>query len=77
MADSLSVVRWRTAGREHVLAPLIVDRTDEVAWDEQADVVVVGFGGAGVAAALQAREDGADVFAIDRFATRVGGPLIR
>lgn len=32
-----------------------------------ADVVVVGFGGAGVAAALQAREDGADVLAIDRF----------
>jgi len=36
-------------------------------WDREADVVVVGFGGAGACAALQAREEGADVVLIDRF----------
>jgi 3-oxo-5alpha-steroid 4-dehydrogenase len=38
-----------------------------VPWDREADVVVVGFGGAGACAALQAREAGADVLLIDRF----------
>lgn len=36
-------------------------------WDHAADVVVVGYGGAGVTAALAARESGAEVLAIDRF----------
>jgi 3-oxo-5alpha-steroid 4-dehydrogenase len=48
--------------------PLIVDDPDAVAWARQADVVVVGFGGAGATAALQAAEQGADVIALDRFA---------
>ncbi|MGX1804269.1 FAD-binding protein [Nocardia sp. NPDC055321] len=39
-------------------------------WDTSADVVVVGYGGAGVAAALAARETGAEVLAIDRY---IGG----
>jgi len=37
-------------------------------WDREFDVVVVGFGGAGSAAALEARSEGADVLVIDRFA---------
>jgi 3-oxo-5alpha-steroid 4-dehydrogenase len=37
-------------------------------WDREFDVVVVGFGGAGSAAALEARSEGADVVVIDRFA---------
>lgn len=49
-------------------------------WDEQADVVVVGFGGAGVVAALAAREAGADVVALDRFggggATAISGGVV-
>lgn len=49
------------------LEPIKVDSTDDIAWDDCADVVVVGFGGAGVVAALQARELGATVIAIDRF----------
>ncbi len=49
-------------------APLVVTDAGAVAWDDEADVVVVGFGGAGVAAAVQAREAGADVLANDRFA---------
>ena len=48
-------------------SPRRVSSTDELAWDDAADVVVVGYGGAGVVAALQARQDGADVLAIDRF----------
>ena len=37
-------------------------------WDDEADVVVVGFGAAGVCAAIEAAEAGADVLAVDRFA---------
>lgn len=49
-------------------APLRVSNADTFDWDDEADVIVVGFGGAGVCAALTAREAGADVLAIDRFA---------
>ena len=49
-------------------------------WDEHADVVVVGFGGAGACAALEAARTGADVLAIDRFtgggATAVSGGIV-
>ena len=38
--------------------------------DAVADVVVVGFGGAGACAAIEAADAGADVLAVDRF---VGG----
>lgn len=48
-------------------SPIVVERPDEVSWDDEADVVVVGFGGAGVVAAIEARENGATVLAIDRF----------
>lgn len=40
---------------------------DDLDWDDAADVIVVGYGGAGVVAAIQAREEGADVLALDRF----------
>lgn len=47
---------------------------------ESADVVVVGYGAAGVSAALEARSRGADVLAIDRFngggATQMSGGII-
>ena len=36
-------------------------------WDEEADVIVVGFGGAGACAALQAAQNGAKVLVLDRF----------
>ena len=47
--------------------PIRVASFDAITWHEVADVVVAGYGGAGVAAALQAREEGADVLALDRF----------
>jgi 3-oxo-5alpha-steroid 4-dehydrogenase len=49
------------------MSPIMVEAADTLNWDESADVVVVGFGGAGAAAALQAREGGAAVLVLDRF----------
>ena len=49
-------------------------------WDEEYDVVVVGFGGAGACAAIEAADKGARVLAVDRFtgggATRMSGGVI-
>ena len=47
--------------------PLILTKTDGDAWDDEADVVVVGFGGAGACAALEAKANGAQVLVLDRF----------
>lgn len=62
------------------MSPSVVDDRDPVAWDRQVDVVVVGFGGAGASAALQARAGGAEVVLIDRFGgggtTRYSGGVI-
>lgn len=49
-----------------VEAPHIAASADLVAWDDAADFVVVGYGGAGVAAAIEAAEAGLSVIAIDR-----------
>ena len=49
-------------------------------WDEEFDVVVVGFGRAGACAAIEASDNGARVLAIDRFtgggATKMSGGVI-
>lgn len=48
-------------------------------WDDEADIVIVGLGGAGVCAAIEALDAGASVIAIDRFAgggaTRMSGGI--
>lgn len=49
------------------LEPIVIDNSDDISWDDEADIVVIGFGGAGVAAALEAVENDANVLAIDRF----------
>ena len=54
-----------------VKAPRQEASPETVKWDEDADVVIVGLGGAGVCAALEALGRGANVVAIDRF--RGGG----
>ncbi|MGE0384464.1 MAG: FAD-binding protein [Gammaproteobacteria bacterium] len=64
MASQLTVVQPAWTRIEPALA---VDDVDAVDWDDAADVVVVGFGGAGACAAIQARQDGASVLALDRF----------
>lgn len=38
----------------------------EKGWDEETDVIVVGFGGAGAAAAIAAREGGAEVLVLEK-----------
>ncbi len=57
--------------------PLVVTKSDASAWDQEADVVIVGFGGAGACAALEARAQGARVLVLDRFhgggATAISG----
>ena len=49
-------------------------------WDATADVVVVGFGGAGACAAVEAHDAGADVLVLDRFhgggATAISGGVV-
>ena len=49
-------------------------------WDAEVDVIVVGFGGAGAAAALEAAEQGASVLVLDRFhgggATAASGAVV-
>jgi 3-oxo-5alpha-steroid 4-dehydrogenase len=51
----------------HVDMPLTLDKPDTFTWDGVADVVVVGLGGAGVAAALESVERGLSVIAVDRY----------
>jgi len=48
--------------------PLVLDDPESASWEDSADIVLIGFGGAAAAAGLQAREDGASVLALDRFA---------
>lgn len=47
---------------------LIVDSETDITWQHEADLVVVGYGAAGVSAALEGRENGLDVIVLDRFA---------
>jgi 3-oxo-5alpha-steroid 4-dehydrogenase len=53
-----------------ILPPRMLAAGERVSWDDSADTVIVGFGGAGVCAAIEAAERGADVLALDRL---VGG----
>ncbi len=59
------------------LEPLVLDGADATEWQDVADVVVVGLGAAGISAALEAREHGADVLSVERFegggATAISG----
>jgi 3-oxo-5alpha-steroid 4-dehydrogenase len=63
-----------------VEAPEVLAQPGDVAWDAEADFVVVGCGGAGLAAALEAREAGLDVLALDRSggggSTAINGGII-
>jgi len=59
------------------LTPLVVEDVESAQWDDVADLVVVGLGAAGITAAIEAREQGADVVVLDRFggggATAISG----
>lgn len=64
-------------GESYIEPALCIAEPDQFLWDNTADVVVVGFGGAGAAAAIEAREQGLSVLALDRFngggATTISG----
>lgn len=53
---------------------------ERTSWDEEVDVIVVGFGGAGAAAALEAKVHGVEVLVLERFdgggATRRSGGVV-
>jgi 3-oxo-5alpha-steroid 4-dehydrogenase len=59
---------------------MIIREIPPAAWDDEADVLVVGFGGAGACAAIEAAENGARVVVLDRFhgggATAASGAII-
>ncbi len=56
-----------TAAALETLPPLIVDHADAVEWALQTDVLVVGFGAAGAATALEAHDGGCEVLLVDRY----------
>ena len=45
--------------------PAVAEKTDAIEWDYEADIVVVGAGGAGLPAALKALEDGSSVIMVE------------
>ncbi len=57
-----------------------INKLNNASWDSEVDVVVVGFGGAGVSAAIEVADKGADVMVVERFcgggATRMSGGVI-
>lgn len=63
-----------------VQPPLVASPDEARGWADAADVVIVGLGGAGVCAAIEALDAGASVIAIDRFrgggATRMSGGVV-
>lgn len=70
------MVDWRKG----VEAPLTVMGAGAVDWAGEADMVVIGLGGAGAAAAVQALELGQSVLALERFegggATKASGGVV-
>lgn len=62
MADA-----FPTDQRAIIEEPLLLNRDEEVQWDIETDVVVVGFGGAGACAAIEAADLGQNVVLVDRF----------
>jgi 3-oxo-5alpha-steroid 4-dehydrogenase len=65
-------------GAPKVVAP--IQDTECPHWDITVDVAVVGFGGAGASAAIEARDKGASVAVIERFngggSTRISGGIV-
>lgn len=62
-ASGMPITDWGHA----IGAPLHLANPDAHIWDEEADMVVVGLGGAGVAAALEGLEQGLSVIALDQY----------
>jgi 3-oxo-5alpha-steroid 4-dehydrogenase len=65
-------------GQPNVVAPMLASANQH--WDITVDVAVVGFGGAGASAAIEARDKGASVAVIERFngggSTHISGGIV-
>ena len=76
MASPPKTIGIRTPAEPQAQEP----NPDTAHWDDLADVIVVGFGGAGACAALEAKAQGADVLVLDRFhgggATAISGGVV-
>lgn len=63
-----------------IAAPITLATGESPRWDRECEVLVVGFGAAGAAAAIAAREVGAEVLILDRFggggATALSGGVV-
>lgn len=72
----LDKLRFRQSYVEH---NMVINDPEQFLWDQTAQLVVVGFGGAGASAAIEAREQGLDVLVLDRFsgggATNISGGI--
>ncbi len=57
-----------------------INKLNNHSWDSEVDVIVVGFGGAGACAAIEAADNGADVMIVERFngggATKMSGGVV-
>lgn len=77
----IAACRQLASGEAEGYPPTRMTATDVAGhrWDYQVDVAVIGFGGAGAAAAIEARDNGADVLVADRFcgggSTRISGGI--
>jgi 3-oxo-5alpha-steroid 4-dehydrogenase len=62
------------------LTALRVNSADQLPWDDRSDLLIVGFGGAGACAAIEASTRGLSVLALDRFegggATALSGGVV-
>ncbi|NRA42167.1 MAG: FAD-binding protein [Pseudomonadales bacterium] len=76
IASLLDKLRFREVYTESTIC---IEDSDAMQWNREADLVVVGFGGAGAAAALEASEQGLDTLVLDRLsgggATTISGGI--
>ncbi len=63
------------SGATPIGAPIRANGAESIGWDDECDVLVVGFGAAGACAAIEAANAGASVIVIERF--RGGGASAR
>ena len=73
-----SLIRRLASGDTYVNGPL--QATEDWHWDMTVDVAVVGFGGAGASAAIEALDEGASVAVVERFngggSTKISGGIV-
>ena len=68
------------SGQAQVRSPQVIGDAEQRHWDMTVDVAVIGFGGAGAAAAIAARDQGVEVAVVERFngggSTKISGGIV-